>query len=113
MEFTEVQSRMIIDAYRATDDETLVAAGVVNEQLWSKIVVPRAAADDLDHEVAEGDLPIEGKPKYLGTSGVRRWIKRVQVLVRTLKGILPAAQALAELLDLLNVALDRPPTRRG
>lgn len=98
-EFAELQPPLIVAAYRATDDKTLVAAGVIGKQLWAKIDVPNAAAEDIRRELDE-----RGRT---GTYGVRRWIGRVKVLVGTLKGILPAAEALTELLDLLNVALDR------
>jgi hypothetical protein len=38
---------------------------------------------------------------------IRRWIKRCKVVLDSLKGIVPGAESLNELVDLLDAALDR------
>jgi hypothetical protein len=107
-EFAEVQSPLIVTAYREAEDRVLVAAGVIRQQLLSKTDATSAAAEDLRHESVRLERSEKTKRTYLRKYGVRRWIRRAKVLVETLKGILPPAEALAELLDLLDSALDRP-----
>lgn len=111
-EFAELQSPLILNGYRAMQDDALVAAGVIRQQLRSKIDVTSAAADDLWRELEKLERVEKKNRTQLSKNGIRRWIGRAKVLVETLKGLLPPAEALAELLDLLNVALDRPRRRR-
>jgi hypothetical protein len=106
-EFAEVQPPLILDAYREAQDEVLVAAGVIRQQLRSKSDATSASADDLRREADRLEGSEKTKRTYLRKYGIRRWVRRAKVLVETLKGILPPAEALAELLDLLDTALDR------
>jgi hypothetical protein len=107
-EFAEVQRPLILNAYREADDEVLVAAGIIRQQLWSKIDVTDAAAKDLWRKTEKLEFLGNKKRAHLGKTDIHRWIRRAKVLVETLKGILPPAEALTELLDLFDAALDRP-----
>ena len=111
-ELVDRQPQLIIAAYRETPDVDLVAAGVVGHQLAAKVELSRAFAELLRNEseyrVAPTDAVERTRETGPRTGNVRRWIKRVRILVGTLKGLLPGAEALGEMLDLLDAALDRP-----
>lgn len=73
-----------------------VDAGLVGLQLRAKVELATSAGQRLLRR--RGRLP---------TRAVRRWLKRVRLLVGSLKTLVPGAEALEELLDLLDAALDR------
>jgi hypothetical protein len=89
----------LIGEYAETSDEIARDAGVFGAPLRSKANLSANAAQNLDQSrVGRGDI---------STRAARRWIKRVKVLVGSLKSLIPGAEAFIEMLDLLNAALDR------
>jgi hypothetical protein len=77
-------------------------AGLYGEQLRSKRELARLASEDL---VAQDTA--SPRMRRFSRPAIRRWIKRCKVLIGSLKGIVPGAEALNELLDLLDAGLDR------
>jgi hypothetical protein len=110
-EFAEKQPRLILDAYREKPDSELAAAGVLDQQLAAKVEIPQIFAELLRSEMDPGRLktdgPVTERSRRPRTGNIRRWLKRARVLVGTLASILPPAEALSELLDLFDAALDR------
>lgn len=96
-EFAEAHPARITQQYAELDDEDAIDAGIYGDQLRSKYRIARLARHDL---VKQAPVPPVGRRR------VRRWIKRVKVLGGSLKTLIPGAEALLELLDLLDGALD-------
>ena len=92
----------IVSQYGALPEGAEIDAGLYGQQLRQKRELAWFAAEDLG---AGGQV---ARPRQRGYYGrVRRWIKRAKVLVGSLKPLIPGAEALNELLDLLDGALDR------
>ena len=94
----------IVDQYRELiDDPLIIDSGLYGQQLRQKRELARIAAEAFEPEDAEraGSQP----RGYVGR--VRRWIKRAKVLAGSLKRLVSGAEALDQLLDLLDGALDR------
>ncbi len=105
LEFTSEQHpARIVSQYASANDEDLRDAGLYGEQLRSKRESARLASEDLlgQEEAATPTL------RRFSRRRIRRWIKRSKVLLGSLKGMVPGGEALNELLDLLDAALDRP-----
>jgi hypothetical protein len=96
----------IVNQYASANDDDLRDAGLYGEQLRSKQELARLASDDLLIQDTDSPTPTS-RLKRFSRPGIRRWIKRCKVLIGSLKGMIPAAEALNELLDLLDAALDR------
>lgn len=94
----------IVDQYRElVDDPLIIDSGLYGQQLRQKRELARIAAEAFEPEDAER---AGSRPRgYIGR--VRRWIKRAKVLAGSLKRLVSGAEALDELLDLLDGALDR------
>lgn len=91
----------IVDQYASLTEDEQRDAGLYGEQLRRKRELARLASDDL---LAQ---PAAATPRPFSRLRIRRWLKRAKVLVGSLKGLVPGAEALDELLDLLDAALDR------
>jgi hypothetical protein len=92
----------IVSQYTSASDEDLRDAGLYGQQLRSKTELARLASNDLsDQEARTPTLRRFSRPR------IRRWIKRCKLLLSSFKGLVPGAEALNELLDLLDAALDR------
>jgi hypothetical protein len=96
----------IVSQYASADDEDLWDAGLYGEQLRSKRELARLASEDLLVQDTASPSPTRKLSRF-SRPAVRRWIKRCKVLIGSLKGIVPGVEALNELLDLLDAALDR------
>ena len=82
---------------------------MLGQQLAAKVEIPSVFVELLRAESARDDAQtVERRVPGPRTGNVRRWIKRAKVLVGSLAGILPPVEALGEMLDLLDAALDRP-----
>lgn len=102
VEFAELHPERIVSQYAELDDADIADSGLYGQQLRGKREVARYAAND-----------VEGKPnvaerRRFSRANVRRWLKRAKVLAGTLKALVPGGEALVELLDLLDGALDPP-----
>jgi hypothetical protein len=98
-EFQSEHPERIISQYAGLGDEQVRDAGLYGQQLRQKYEVARLASSDF-----EG--PADRRVRF-STTGIRRWIKRARLLVNSLLKGVPGAEALGELLDLLDAALDR------
>lgn len=114
-EFAEGHPRLILNTYQKRLDPDLEAAGVLRKQLEAKVELPRVFAERIriesgveDDQTDTFETAQSRWPSGPSTGNVRRWIKRAKILVGTLAGLLPPMEALSELLDLLDAALDRP-----
>lgn len=95
-EYERVGAPRLLEAYARLDEEFARDSGLTGEQLEAKVSLAELAADEL--------RPTQGTP---WTSRIRRWLKRVKVLLGSLSKLVPPAEALIELVDLLDAALDR------
>jgi hypothetical protein len=92
----------IVSQYSELPDVAVFDAGLYGQQVRQKRELARIAAEALG---PDAQLARPRRRGYVGRA--RRWIKRAKVLVGSLKGLIPGAEALDELLDLLDGALDR------
>jgi hypothetical protein len=108
-DFQARHPQQILEAYQAAPDPVLDAAGVLGRQLAAKVGIASITGEHVRAEV-HGDDYVGSERRYRRprTGNVRPWIKRAKILVGSLAGILPPVEALSELLDLLDAALDRP-----
>jgi hypothetical protein len=95
-EYESVGAPRLLEAYARLDKDFAQDSGLTGEQLEAKVSLAKLAADEL--RLTQGTL---------WTSRVRRWLKRVKVLLGSLAKLVPPAEALIELVDLLDAALDR------
>jgi hypothetical protein len=111
-EFWEQGAERIVSQYRALDDEIIRDAGLYGHQFRAKSEIARLAGEDIvGRGPADDDFldpeQIAGRGRFSRRRRIRRWLKRARVAVGSMKGVIPAAEALMELLDLLDGALDR------
>jgi hypothetical protein len=90
----------IVAGYAGLDDQAVFDAGVYGEQLLAKRELARIASQELDRSSEHQSR------RVFSRRNIRRWLKRAKVLVGSLKNLVPGAEALMELLDLLDGALD-------
>jgi hypothetical protein len=104
LEFSEKgHPERIVSQYASAGNDGLRDAGLYGQQLRSKRELARFASDDL---VGPEVVPTPRLGRF-SRPRIRRWIKRCKVVLGSLKGIVPGAESLNELLDLLDAALDR------
>lgn len=93
-EFDRQRLNQIVERYSGS--RGAADAGLTGAQLQAKIDITRSAAERL--------RGARGRPSV---RSIRRWLKRAKVVVGSLKTLVPGAEALDELLDLLDATLDR------
>jgi hypothetical protein len=104
LEFSEEgHPERIVGQYASAGNDGLRDAGLYGQQLRSKRELARIASDDL---VGPEVVPTPRLGRF-SRPRIRRWIKRCKVVLGSLKGIVPGAESLNELLDLLDAVLDR------
>ena len=96
----------IINQYANANDDDLRDVGTYGEQLRSKRELARLASEDLMVQYTDSPRQTPRLGRFTRPR-IRRWIKRCTVVITSLKGIAPGSEALNELLELLDAALDR------
>lgn len=97
-ELAEVQGPRIVGGYAAAEDEELSDAGLSGEHLRAKIEIASSGSTGVESE-AHG-------PDGIRAPAVRAWTRRAIVLAASLATVVPAAEALVGLIDLVDAAVE-------